>query len=296
MPGSRALGALRWFTRTYNGIVNNPIEQSTRCFSRNSIRSVATVTETPASAAAPPVPATSPDVIPPPKWEQPPVLATLYDFPSMEPIRFIKYKPEHLLLPLRKDLLHRAVIYEGDNTRQGTASTKWRNEVRGSSRKIRPQKGTGRARLGDKKSPMLRGGGVAHGPKPRDFSTELPRKIYDKAWRTALSYRYRRGQLIIVNDNIMMPKGSTPHLLKQIVDTHGWGRKFGRSLLITNVEKGRLSRSAAELSEDVRVLHREDVDVKDLLETARVIIEKKALDQILEDHSKDLQSKPRKAL
>ena len=119
--------------------------------------------------------------------------ATLHAFPSLEPTRFATYPSTHLLVPLRKDILHRAVIYEGDATRQGTANTKWRSEVHGSNRKIRPQKGTGSARLGDKKSPMLKGGGVAFGPKPRDFATGLNRRVYDLAWRIALSYRYRTG-------------------------------------------------------------------------------------------------------
>lgn len=254
---------------------------------------MATVTEAPAASTTPPAPA---EDIPAPKWERPQAIATLYSFPTMEPLRFIKYPAEHLLMPLRKDLLHRAVIYEGDNTRQGTASTKWRNEVRGSSKKLRPQKGTGRARIGDKKSPILRGGGVAHGPHPeRNFATELPKKIYDKAWRTALSYRYRRGQLFIVNDDITMPDGTTTRYLQDIINKNNWGRSAGRSLLITypdlknpDVGKERILEAAANLPNAVRVLDRKDVDVKDLLETGRVIIEKRALDKILQDHSDDL--------
>lgn len=136
----------------------------------------------------------TPTIIRRPPPPVPNVLATVYSFPHMEPLRFTEYPVNQLHLPLRRDILHRAVIYEADNHRgMSTANTKWRSEVHGSGRKIRPQKGTGRARLGDKKSPMLRGGGVAFGPKPRDMSTKLPRKIYDLAWRTALSYRYRRG-------------------------------------------------------------------------------------------------------
>src|SRR5690242_9859770 len=119
------------------------------------------------------------------------VLTTIHKFPTMEPIRFDSYSSKYLYLPLRRDLLHRAVIFEGDATRQGTASTKTRFEVHGSHRKIRPQKGTGKARLGTRQSPMLKGGGKSFGPHPRDFSTELPRKMYDLAWRTALSWRYR---------------------------------------------------------------------------------------------------------
>jgi len=240
---------------------------------------------------------TAPDAndIPTPTWNMHPVLATLYDFPTMEPLRLIKYGREQLLLPLRRDILHRAVVYEGDKTRQGTASTKWRDDVHGSGRKIRPQKGTGKARLGDKKSPMLRGGGVAFGPHPRDFSTKLPRKIYDLAWRTALSYRYRRGQLIIVDNNISIPRGSTPYLLQEIFETQGWGKEHGRSLLITEIKKERLFKAVAEVGQHGRILKRADVDVKDLLETGRLIIEKKALDRMLSSHSKDLKGRPAKS-
>ena len=232
--------------------------------------------------------------IPTPTWNMQPVLATLYDFPTMEPLRLIKYGREQLLLPLRRDILHRAIVYEGDKTRQGTASTKWRDDVHGSGRKIRPQKGTGQARLGDKKSPMLRGGGVAFGPHPRDFSTKLPRKIYDLAWRTALSYRYRRGQLIIVDDHISIPSGSSPYFLQEIFETHGWGREHGRSLLITEVKRERLFKAVAAVGQHGRILDRADVDVKDILETGRLIIEKKALDHMLSSHSKDLKSRPAK--
>ena len=88
--------------------------------------------------------------------------------------------------PIRRDILHLCVVHHLDSLRQGSANTKTRGEVRGSGAKIRPQKGTGRARLGDGQSPMLRGGGVAFGPKPRDFSTKLPRKVIQMGMRVAL--------------------------------------------------------------------------------------------------------------
>ncbi|KAG8963986.1 54S ribosomal protein, mitochondrial [Tulasnella sp. 419] len=78
--------------------------------------------------------------------------------------------------PIRRDILHLCVVHHRDGLRQGSANTKTRSEIKCSGRKLRPQKGTGRARLGDASSPMLRGGAVAFGPKPRDFSTKLPRK------------------------------------------------------------------------------------------------------------------------
>lgn len=233
--------------------------------------------------------------IPKPTWRTPPVQVMLYSFPSMEPVRFAEYPQNHLLMPLRKDILHRAIVYEGDKTRQGTASTKWRDEVHGSGRKLYPQKGTGQARVGDKKSPIRRGGGVAFGPKPRDFSTGLPQKIYDKAWRIALSYRFKRGQLIVIENKIEIPEDCTPYLIKDMFKVNGWGRENGRSTLITDLKDDFLFDTVNEVSEHAKILDRKDVDVKDLLETGRLIIEKRALDRILAEHSRDLNNKPARA-
>ncbi|KAF8852649.1 50S ribosomal protein-like protein L4 [Acephala macrosclerotiorum] len=218
------------------------------------------------------------------------ITTTIYKFPEMEPLRFETYDSKHLYLPLRRDILHRAVIFEGDATRQGTASTKTRYEVHGSHRKIRPQKGTGMARLGTKQSPMLKGGGKSFGPHPRDFSTELPRKVYDLAWRTALSWRYRRGELIVCEDgmDIEFPK---TRFAKQIFEHNGWGQQDGRSLLITGGFRRNLFGAVRHAGEDGRVQMVREVDVKDLLELGRVIIEKRALDEILKEHQSDLVSK-----
>ena len=216
------------------------------------------------------------------------MLTTIYSFPTMEPLRFEQYPSNHLNLPLRRDILHRAVIYEGDMTRQGTASTKWRSEIHGSKRKLRPQKGTGSARLGDKGSPMLRGGGVAFGPKPRDFSTDLPRKIYDLAWRTALSHRYNKGELLIMEDGFDIQYPRT-RFMKRIFEQNGWGNAEGRSLIVTRSVRRNLFQALKYAGEDGRALVGEDVDVKDLLEMGRIIIEKQALDGILLDHQSDIQ-------
>lgn len=227
---------------------------------------------TPAPRPAPPIPN---------------VLTTVYGFPTMEPLRFAYYPANHLYLPLRRDILHRAVIFEGDATRQGTASTKWRSDVHGSNRKLYRQKGTGRARVGDKKSPIRRGGGVAFGPHPRDFSTKLPRKMYDLAWRTALSYRYRRGELIILEDGVEIEMDE-PRWIAQIMERNGWGNKDGRSLIVTKDLRPNLWRAIAGAGEHGRVKEEADIDVKDILELGRIVIEKGALEGLLKDHSSDL--------
>ncbi len=223
------------------------------------------------------------------------VLTTIYKFPTMEPLRFESYDSKHLHLPLRRDILHRAVVFEGDFTRQGTASSKTRHEVHGSHRKIRPQKGSGRARLGTKQSPMLRGGGKSFGPHPRDFATALPKKMYDLAWRTALSWRYRRGELIICEDGMDIDHPKTRYA-RQILEHNRWGQDDGRSLIITGSFRKNLFRAVRHAGEDGRIQMVRDVDVKDLLELGRVIIEKRALDEILQEHQSDLISKVRAAV
>lgn len=208
----------------------------------------------------------------------------------MEPLRFESYSSQHLHLPLRRDILHRAIVFEGDGTRQGTASTKTRYEVHGSHRKVRPQKGTGKARLGTRQSPAIKGGGVVFGPKPRDFSTKLPRKIYDLAWRTALSWRYRRGELIICEDG-MEVEFSDPLYAKHIFEHNHWGKPFARSLLVYRFNSTNLIKAMSGNGEDGRIKNVLDLDVKNLLELGRVIIEKSALDKLLMEHQSDLVKK-----
>jgi large subunit ribosomal protein L4 len=151
------------------------------------------------------------------------------------------------------------------------------------------------ARLGTKQSPMLKGGGKSFGPHPRDFATALPKKMYDLAWRTALSWRYRRGELIVCEDGVDIEHPEA-RFVRQIFEHNHWGREDGRSLIITGSLKENLSTALKDTGEDGRVLLVREVDVKDLLELGRVIIEKKALDEILAEHQSDLVSKVRRAV
>ncbi|KAF3930727.1 hypothetical protein ABW19_dt0209507 [Dactylella cylindrospora] len=212
-----------------------------------------------------------------------PVTATIYKFPTLEPIKFEQYDPLFLHLPLRRDILHRAVVYEGHAHRLGRAKTQWRSEVNVSGRKLRPQKGTGKARLGDASSPMLRGGAKAHGPKPRDFKTALPRKVYDLAFRTALSHRYRKGELVII-DGTIQPDHSKTRYMRQILLLNKWGRGDGKTLFITMRKRHNLYCGLNMLSHHGRAMPVEEVDVKDLLEMGRIVIEQHALEWLGEQH------------
>ena len=101
--------------------------------------------------------------------------------------------------PLNRALIYDAVKAYQMNQRQGTVSTKTRGEVSGSGRKLWKQKGTGRARIASIRSPLWKGGGATHGPKPRPWETRLPKKMRRKALCSALSERLREGRIVVVD-------------------------------------------------------------------------------------------------
>ena len=103
-------------------------------------------------------------------------------------------------LPVNEDVIYYAINNELANKRVGTACTKGRAEVHGSNAKPYKQKGTGNARRGDKKSPLLRGGGTVFGPKPRDFSFALPKKVKRLAMKSILSEKAQSDRLTIIED------------------------------------------------------------------------------------------------
>jgi len=101
--------------------------------------------------------------------------------------------------PLRKDIVHRVVVWQRANWRQGTAKAKTRAEVSGGGRKPWPQKGTGRARAGSIRSPLFRGGGKAHGPQPRDWSQSLNAKVRRLGLRIGVSSKLSSDRLTVVD-------------------------------------------------------------------------------------------------
>jgi large subunit ribosomal protein L4 len=106
-------------------------------------------------------------------------------------------------------LMHQVVVAQLAAARQGTHSTKTRGEVRGGGKKPYRQKGTGRARQGSTRAPQFAGGGITHGPKPRDYSQRTPKKMKAAALRGALSDRARDEQLFIVSSLVTAEKPST---------------------------------------------------------------------------------------
>ena len=139
-------------------------------------------------------------------------------------------------------LLHQAVLAQQANKRRGTQDTQTRAEVSFSTRKIRPQKGTGQARQGSRRSPVRIGGGVAHGPHPRSFRQRLPKKMRRQALRIALSDKVREDSVTVIDAiKVEVPKSS---VIRDIVAAFDLS---GRTLIVTGATDQNVVKSASNL-------------------------------------------------
>jgi large subunit ribosomal protein L4 len=127
---------------------------------------------------------------------------------SGEVVKQIEVSDNVFAVPFNAAVVHQAVVAQEANARQGTASTKTRSEVAGSTRKLYRQKHTGLARAGARRSPTRRGGGVTFGPRPRSYHQELPKKMKRLALRCALSAKAKDKELMVL-DKLEMEKPKT---------------------------------------------------------------------------------------
>lgn len=175
-------------------------------------------------------------------------------------------------------VVHRALVRQTTNARQGTASTKTRSEVRGGGRKPWRQKGTGRARAGSIRSPLWRGGGVIFGPKPRDFNLKMNRKERRLALRTAFASRI--DDLIVVeefNEQLQRPK--TKELVEAIAR---WGaQRTSKTLLIVPERQETVYLSARNV-ENLKLIVADQLNVYDILHADKIVVTASALEKIQE--------------
>ncbi len=120
--------------------------------------------------------------------------------PAGEVVDQIDISDSVFAVPFNQAVVHQAVVRQQANARQGTASTKARADVSGSTRKLFRQKHTGQARAGSKKSPLRRGGGIVFGPQPRSYRQAMPKKMRRLALRCVLSAKVGGGELKVVDD------------------------------------------------------------------------------------------------
>jgi large subunit ribosomal protein L4 len=180
-------------------------------------------------------------------------------------------------------IVHRALIRQTNNARQGTASAKTRAEVRGGGRKPWRQKGTGRARAGSIRSPLWRGGGVIFGPKPKDYNLKMNRKERRLALRTALMGRLE--DTIVVNDfatNLDRPK--TKEFVAALTR---WGVESDSKVLVIVAEiQDNVLLSTRNIA-NVKMISASGLNVFDLLNADRIIATAEAIAKIQEVYNDD---------
>lgn len=172
-------------------------------------------------------------------------------------------------------LMHQAYVRQLANARLGTHKTKSRGEIRMTKAKWYRQKGTGRARHGAKSAPIFVGGGVAHGPRPRKYTKDMPRKMRQQAIRCALSALARDGQLVFV-DALALNEPKTK-VMRDLLNTLVGDNTSALVLLATANEN--VERSVSNL-EDARYLRANYLNIRDLLKFDKVIVPLDALEVI----------------
>jgi large subunit ribosomal protein L4 len=173
-------------------------------------------------------------------------------------------------------LIHQVVVAQQAAARQGTHATKTRGEVRGGGKKPYRQKGTGRARQGSLRAPQYAGGGVVHGPQPRDYSQRTPKKMKAAALRGALSDRARHGRVQVVSAFVEGDTPRTKDALAVLAAAAGYVR--GTSLLAVIRRDDDLARKSLRNVEGVLVLTEDQLNTYDVLAADHVVFTAAALE------------------
>jgi large subunit ribosomal protein L4 len=182
-------------------------------------------------------------------------------------------------LPANNDLVHQVRVGVLANMRKPVAHTKDRAEVRGGGRKPWRQKGTGRARHGSRRSPIWKGGGVAHGPrKEKDYSKKINAAMLKKAIRTVLSQKFKTENVKIIDD--LRVSSSKTKDFKNIAG--GLSKMFkskGKTLVILPGKNNGISRASKNIKE-VKVISVSELNILDILKFANLVFVGKAVENI----------------
>ncbi|MCA9897813.1 MAG: 50S ribosomal protein L4 [Anaerolineales bacterium] len=175
---------------------------------------------------------------------------------------------------INRDLMHQALVRQLANARLGTHKAKGRSEVSRTGAKAYRQKGTGNARHGSKRAPIFVGGGVAHGPLPRKYTKQMPRKMRRAALRSALSAKAVNEQIVLVDDlSLDAPKTRD---MKAIVNALV---ADGSALVLLPGRDENVEKSSKNLA-DVKTLHANYLNIRDLLGYDKIVMPLAALDVI----------------
>lgn len=177
----------------------------------------------------------------------------------------IDLKDEIFNVPVKSSVLHEVVTMQLAGKRAGSASVKHRSDVKGSQRKLFRQKGTGRARRGNIKSPLLRGGGVVFGPDPKSWAYKVPKKVRRLALKMALTSKLQ-DDAILVLDNLELKEIKTRALLDITGDL-----KVENALIVVDRKDEKLELSSRNLP-NVKVLRCEGLNVYDILKYKNLVL------------------------
>jgi large subunit ribosomal protein L4 len=175
---------------------------------------------------------------------------------------------------LKEPLIHEAVRSFMANRRAGTSATKTRGDVSGSGRKLWKQKGTGRARIASLRSPLWKGGGNAHGPQPRDWSYNLPKKMRKRAICSAISERLREGNLIIV-DEWKFDQAKT----KEFINTLGTLKLTGKTLIVDSLKNTKLMLASRNV-QTAKVVNSYGVNIYDLVNHQKLVLTPRTVEEL----------------
>jgi len=178
---------------------------------------------------------------------------------------------------LNSTLIWEAVHEYRARGRKGTVATKTRGDVSGSGKKLWKQKGTGRARISSLRSPLWKGGGNVHGPQPRDWSYNLPKKKRWKAIATAFAERLREGSVVVVDD-LTLPSHKTK-IFRSKLQALGL---LGHKVLILDSTENRNLLLASRNLEGIKLLNSLGVNIYDLLLHEKILISQRALAALTE--------------
>jgi len=168
-------------------------------------------------------------------------------------------------VPVKQNVLHEVVTMQLASRRSGSASVKHRSDVKGSGRKLFRQKGTGRARRGDIKAPLLRGGGSVFGPDPRSYAYKVPKKVRRMALKMALSVKLSEDSLVVL-DELDFDKIKTKEFIKVMNALN-----MNNALFITDKKNENLELSARNVP-GVKVLRIEGLNVYDILKYNSLVL------------------------
>jgi large subunit ribosomal protein L4 len=175
-------------------------------------------------------------------------------------------------------VMHQVVTAQLAAARAGTHSTKTRAEVRGGGAKPWRQKGTGRARQGSIRSPQWRGGGVAHGPKPRDYRQRTPKKMVSLALRSALSDRCALGKVVVVSDwGLSAPRTKDAVALLSALGLRVEATRPERVLVVLDRSEEAVWKSFRNLGERVQIILTEELNAYDVLVNDSIVFSRATL-------------------